>query len=265
MSPDHHAGWLRGLVALLLWLTAGPMPASEKAPPAAVEVDPRLQSDGEGWRLDKATIVDASRPRVLLIGDSIVGGYHKHVLEQLEGRAYVDVWIHPHCQSERLNQILADVLTNGPYDVVHFNMGLHGWPKGRIKEGTFEPLTAGFVRVIREACPIAAVIWASTTPVTTKGKPYSLDRDINPVIMDHNRMAANVMAREKVPVNDLYGMLVDRLDLAAGDQFHWSKPAYELLGASATAAIQEALNQRRPSSALPRSVSPRESGPSSQP
>lgn len=246
MSRDRHAGWLLSLAAFALYSGAGWVSATEKAPPPAVESDPRLQADGEGWRLDRAILVDRSRPRVLLIGDSIVGGYHKHVLDQLEGRAYVDIWIHPHCQSERLNQILADVLENGPYDVVHFNMGLHGWPKGRINEGTFEPLTAGFVREIREACPDAAVIWASTTPVTTKGKPCELDPNINPTIMDHNRMAANVMAREKVPVNDFYGILADRLDLAAGDQFHWSAPAHELLGAAAAAAIQEALNHREP-------------------
>lgn len=244
MSREHLAVWRRGLAVLLLCLTTDTTPAAEKAPPPAVESDPRLQADGEGWRLDKAAIVDTSRPRVLLIGDSIVGGYHKHVLEQLDGRAYVDIWIHPHCQSERLNQILAEVLKNGPYDVVHFNMGLHGWPQGRIKDGTFEPLTAGFVQVIREACPDATVIWASTTPVTTKGKPCSLDPAINPTIVDHNRMAANVMAREKVPINDFYRILVDRLDLAVGDQFHWSGPAYTLLGTAATAAIQEALDRR---------------------
>jgi hypothetical protein len=246
VSRDRHAGWLPSLVAFALCVGAGWVSAAEKALPPAVESDPRLQADGEGWRLNKATLVDRSRPRVLLIGDSIVGGYHKHVFDQLEGRAYVDIWIHPHCQSERLNQILADVLENGPYDVVHFNMGLHGWPKGRIKEGTFELLTAGFVRVIREACPDAMVIWASTTPVTTKGKPCGLDPDINPTIVDHNRMAARVMAKEKVPVNDLYGILADRLDLAAGDQFHWSARAYELLGAAAAAAIQDALNHREP-------------------
>ncbi len=57
------------LTALLLALPAG-LYAAE---PAA-ETDPRLHADGKGWRLDKANITDPTRPRVLLIGDSILNG-----------------------------------------------------------------------------------------------------------------------------------------------------------------------------------------------
>jgi len=38
---------------------------------AAMESDPRLQADGKGWSLEQAKITNPSRPRVLLIGDSI--------------------------------------------------------------------------------------------------------------------------------------------------------------------------------------------------
>jgi hypothetical protein len=41
----------------------------------ATETDQRLQVDGQGWRLDKAKISDPARPRVPLIGDSILNGY----------------------------------------------------------------------------------------------------------------------------------------------------------------------------------------------
>ncbi len=37
-----------------------------------VETDPRLQSDGKGWKLSQASIKDPKRPRLLLIGDSIL-------------------------------------------------------------------------------------------------------------------------------------------------------------------------------------------------
>lgn len=40
-----------------------------------VEIDPRLHSDGKGWKLNQATIKDPKRPRVLLIGESILSGY----------------------------------------------------------------------------------------------------------------------------------------------------------------------------------------------
>ncbi len=221
-----------------------------KAPPSAGvstadkgahESDSRLQADGKGWRLDQARIVDTKRPRVLLIGDSILNGYLKMVIAELEGKAYVDAWVNPYNQSEHLNKLLVEVLAHGPYDVVHFNMGLHGWQKGRIKEGTFEPLTRSYVQVIKKQCPHARIIWASTTPVTVKGKPAELCLEINDIIVEHNRLAAKVMKELEVPINDFYNLLLPRLDLARGDQFHWKPDAYQMLAKKATASILQAL------------------------
>lgn len=209
------------------------------------ENDARLHSDGKGWRLDQATIVDATRPRVLLIGDSILNGYQKQVIAALEGKAYVDAWVNPYHQSEHLNRLLAEVLAKGPYDVVHFNMGLHGWPEGRIRPGTFEPLTEAYVEVLKTKLPKAKLIWANSTPVTVKGKPIELDPDINPVIVDHNRRADGVMAKMGVPVNDFYGLLAKRLDLARGDGFHWNGPAYEILADAVVKAVEEAMSGKK--------------------
>ena len=236
----------RGATLNLMWIVAcfwiQPLLAAEPPKTAPVETDSRLHADGKGWRLDKAKIADAKRPRVLLIGDSILNGYQKTVTAKLEGKAYVDIWVNPYNQSEHLNKtLLPEVLANGPYDVVHFNMGLHGWQKGRIKDGTFEPLTKAYVEVIREKLPNARIIWASSTPVTVKDKPTELDPAINDVIIEHNRMAAKVMAELNVPVNDFYALLVEKRDLARGDGFHWKGPAYELLAAQALESIEKAL------------------------
>jgi hypothetical protein len=209
---------------------------------AAKEADTRLHADGKGWRLDRAKITDPKRPRVLLVGDSILNGYLKEVINALDGKAYVDAWVNPYNQSEHLNNtLLPEVLANGPYDVVHFNMGLHGWQEGRIKPGTFEPLTKGYVETIRAKLPHAKIVWASSTPVTVKDKPADLDPEINPIIIEHNRMAAKVMTEAGVPVNDFYALLVDRRELARGDRFHWNAPAYKLLAERAAASILDAL------------------------
>ncbi|MEK0445906.1 MAG: hypothetical protein RLZZ399_1227 [Verrucomicrobiota bacterium] len=208
---------------------------------SAKESDPRLHAEGEGWALKKALVTDPSRPRVLLIGDSIVGGYHKEVIAALEGKAYVDVWQNPHWQSEKTNQVLAQVLEQGPYDVVHANMGLHGWPVGRIREGTFEPLTKAYIETIRRKLPKARILWANSTPVRLKGKPGELDPEINANILEQNRMSASVMKEMNVPVNDFYSLLATHLDLAKTDQFHWTPPAYKILADAATQSIQAAL------------------------
>jgi len=209
---------------------------------APVETDPRLHSDGKGWKLNQATIKDPKRPRVLLIGDSILSGYMAHAIKKLDGKAYVDAWVNPYNQSEHLNtKILPEVLAKGPYDVIHFNMGLHGWQEGRIKPGTFEPLTKGYVDAIRAKLPNAKLIWASSTPVTVKDKPADLDPEANPAIIEQNRMAAKVMAEMQVPVNDFYSLLVDKRSLARGDRFHWTPPAYKLLADMCIESLLKAL------------------------
>ena len=233
----------RLLVAVMMFLaySVGMNAADAPKLPVAKETDTRLHSDGKGWGLDKAKIADPSRPRVLLIGDSILGGYMKSVITALDGKAYVDAWVNPYNQSEHVNKLLAEVLENGPYDVVHFNMGLHGWQKGRIKEGTFEPLTRAYIEVVKAKLPKAKIIWASSTPVTVKGKPTELDPEINPNIIEQNRMAANVMKEMNVPVNDFYSLLVGKLELARGDQFHWTTPAYKILADVAISSITQSL------------------------
>jgi GDSL-like Lipase/Acylhydrolase family len=213
-----------------------------------VETDPRLHSDGKGWKLNQATIKDPKRPRVLLIGDSILGGYMAHAIKSLEGTAYVDAWVNPYNQSEHLNnKILPEVLAKGPYDVVFFNMGLHGWQEGRIKPGTFEPLTKGYVDAIKAKLPNAKIIWASSTPVLLGGEAKKLDPVINGTIIEHNRMAAKVMAECGVPVSDFYALLVDKLDLARGgkDKFHWSTPAYQLLSDECVKAVSNVLSTHK--------------------
>lgn len=211
---------------------------------AAIEKDPRVQSNGLPWRFAKASATDPKLPRVLLVGDSILNGYLPYAIKLFNGKANVDAWVNPYFQSEVYNKLLAEVLDDNPYDVVFFNIGLHGWEKGRIKEGTFEPLTKDIVEVIRKKCPKAQIIWASITPVTVKGEPGILDSDINPIIVQQNRMAAKVMNEMHVPIEDFYSLLANKLDLARGDQFHWTTPAYKILADACTKFVIQALSKK---------------------
>jgi hypothetical protein len=77
--------------------------------------------------------------------------------------------------------------------------------------------------------------------MTTTTKPLKLDPEFNPLIVERNKIAANVMAKNQILVADYYGILATKLDLAAGDRFHWTKPAYELLARCAATRIAEAL------------------------
>lgn len=235
----------RWIVCAALMIMLGAVMARAAGEGAAQEPDKRLHSNGPGWGLIKAEIKDPSLPRVLLIGDSILNGYRATVVKELQGQANVDVWVNPfHQASGGLHQQLAGVLANGPYDVIHFNMGLHGWQKGRIPEGQFIPLTRKLVQTLREKAPGAELIWASSTPVTVKGAPGKLDGEINPVIVEHNAMAAQVMKAMGVPVNDLYQLMLGHLDMARGDQFHWKPEASQMQGNAVAQCVKAQLDER---------------------
>ncbi|MEY4483516.1 MAG: hypothetical protein RL693_968 [Verrucomicrobiota bacterium] len=196
---------------------------------AQTETDKRLPPMGGKWGVREAEVKDASLPRVLCVGDSILNGYLPALRQNLEGKANVDAWVTPVCQaSGELNPTLEGILSEKKYAVIHINLGLHGWQKGRIPEGQFEPLTQKMVDTLRKGAPDATIIWASTTPVTVKGKPGELFPEINDIVIEHNRMAAKVMNANKVPINDLYTLMSSHLDFSSGDQFHWKPEGQKL-------------------------------------
>jgi lysophospholipase L1-like esterase len=212
---------------------------------APKETDARLQADGPGWRLQKAKIENPALPRILLMGDSILNGYLPAVTKALAGKAYIDAWVTPTSQGDKsLPRQIQEVLAQGPYEVIHFNLGLHGWQKGRIPEGEYEPLTHRMVQAFREHAPKAKLIWASTTPVTKQDHPGELEPEINPVIVEHNRMAAKVMKEEGVPIDDLGALMMPHLDLARGDRFHWKPEGTALLAEQVSKTLLAALESR---------------------
>ena len=187
-----------------------------------------------------------SLPRVLLMGDSILNGYLPAVTKALAGKAYVDAWITPtHQGDQSLPRQIKEVLAHGPYKVIHFNLGLHGWQKGRIPEGQFESLTHVMVRAFRENAPNTKLIWASTTPITKQDHPGELDPEANPVIVEHNALAAKVMKEEQVAINDLGGLMMSHLDVARGDRFHWKPEGTALLADQVIEVLRQALDVKQ--------------------
>ncbi|MEK0447009.1 MAG: hypothetical protein RLZZ399_2330, partial [Verrucomicrobiota bacterium] len=136
-------------------------------------------------------------------------------------------------------------------DAIHINIGLHGWPEGRILPGTYEPLTKAFVEVIRKHAPNAKVIWASSTPTFQKQNLKEFNPEINPIILEHNKMAAKVMSEYGIPVNDFYSELVGKADLVRADGVHWTPPAMEALAQIAAKSVLRELDEKRAGKAQP--------------
>ncbi len=216
--------------------------ARQDARPA--ETDQRLNAQGGTWGVYRARDPRPGLPRVLLIGDSVMNGYRAEVCRLLQGKANVDAWVNPYHQaSPELPRAVRESPAGGPYRVIHFNMGLHGWQKGRIPDGQFEPLMRAYVRLIQENAAGAKLIWASSTPVTAKGRPGELDPEINAIIVEQNRLAASVVQQAGIPIDDLYPLAASHLDLAKGDQFHWTEKAYRLMAAAVADSVAAALGE----------------------
>jgi len=61
----------------------------------ASDIELGLVSDGGPWNFFAAKSEKDGLPRVLLIGDSIMNGYHGRVISALKNDANVDYWLTP--------------------------------------------------------------------------------------------------------------------------------------------------------------------------
>ncbi len=202
-----------------------------------------LHSEGGPWKFYAAQEKNDSLKNVLLIGNSVMNGYRQLVIDSLKQIANVDCWLTPkHLKSEHLFADLQHVVSSNKYDVIQFNIGLHGWPKGRIKDDEYVPLLEKYVQTLIENAKGAKLIWASITPVTEQDKA-ELNKEINPTITQRNEWAAGVMKKYNISINDLYGLVADKLHLAKLDRFHWKSQGYQLMANQSLKNIVRELNK----------------------
>ena len=178
------------------------------------------------------------QPRVLLIGDSITRGYYKTVEDKLKGKAVV-------CRLATSKSLgdpgLLDevklVLGQATFDVVHFNNGMHGWG---YTEDEYAKAIPDLIAAIRKGAPGAKLVWASTTPVRVTGKVDQLDPKTDRV-KARNTAAAEVMVKEKIPTNDLFALVADKLELFSNDGVHLNAKGSTAMGEQVAAQVLKLL------------------------
>jgi hypothetical protein len=230
---------ITSVLAIVLMLASLWNPAWAEDAQTALAADNKAGEHALGaWGFYKADITDPSLPHVLLIGDSIVGGYQSGVVALLQGKANVDVWMTPkHVGDRSLTNELKQNLQNGPYAVIHFNeSGLHAWQPGRIPEGKYGPFMREYLQVMKAAAPQAKLIWASTTPVTVQGHPGQLDA-LDQLISSRNALCVPIMQENGVAIDDLHALMMSHLDLALGDRWHWNAAGFDLLAHAVCSSI----------------------------
>ncbi len=203
-----------------------------------------LHTGGGKWGFRPAKQYHEGRALVLLIGDSVCSQYSRRVVKELEDTADVDVWTSGrNLNSSGLHDLLTRALEQGEYNVVHFNIGLHGWSAGRIPKGQYQPLLEAYVDVLKEKEPEATLIWASTTSISeSKENPQVLDPEHNPTIVERNAIADRVMKQEGVAINDLYSLMAQYPELKA-DRFHWKSAGSAKMAEAVSQKIRNALSR----------------------
>jgi hypothetical protein len=176
---------------------------------------------------------DPALPRVLLIGDSVSRAYTQAVRQALAGKANVHR-APANCGPTALGMQKLDAwLGAGKWTLIHFNFGIHDRATP-IADYT-QRLEALVVRLNATG---ARLVWASTTPIpddpATKQTAAS--------IVERNTVAAEIMRRHGVAIDDLFTFITPHLaEAQIPNDVHFNAKGYDLLGQQVAAAIAAAL------------------------
>ena len=176
-------------------------------------------------------------PRILLVGDSIVVGYGWLVAGLLKGRAAVSFYATSKIVGDpTMYREVALALADYPVDMIYFNNGLHGLDCG---DDLYRRGLEDFTDYLQLTTK-ARLFWRNSTPVTVQGKPDEFDPR-NRIVLRRNEIAEKIMLARGIPVDNLYGVIVERAEFSAGDSFHYNKKGNAFLAEHVAAYLSEVL------------------------
>lgn len=185
-------------------------------------------------------------PRVLFIGDSISAGNRGHAMEALgrntkEAKAYFGFL----CTSKALGHpIYFDeikmMLGQYKFDVIHFNVGMHGWD---YTEDDYRAAFPKLIALLKEKAPGAKLIFATTTPYRLNGHTLEQFDPKNERVKARNQIAIECCRKEGIPINDLYALEESHPEHSSKEGVHFTGEGYKLQGQQVAKFIAEALAQ----------------------
>ena len=228
------AAWVAGVTAVGAQVPAKTAQAKRKDVLAPIEDEPNL-------------------PRILSIGDSISMGYLPPLREQMRGAANLH---RPNTNCGPTPNGTANLpawLGDKPWDVIHFNFGLHDL-KYCDEKGNILPVDQGKIQVpldryeanLRQIVEVlkktnAALIFATTTPV-----PEGANGRLVADAPRYNEAAVKIMQEHGVAVNDLFG-LVSRYQslLQKPKDVHFTDEGSAVLACQVALHLRVALLERK--------------------
>lgn len=191
----------------------------------------------------KPIVEDPKLPRVLLIGDSISIAYTEPVRKLLDGKANVARIPTNGATTEVGMENIDKWLGAKPWDVIHFNWGLHDIKINKdgkthqVEPEKYEANLRALVKKMKEKSK--KLIWCSTTPVPEgKVSPQRIPKDVEA----YNAIAKKVMDENQVPIDDLYAAALPKLaEIQQPVNVHFKPAGSQLLAEQVAAKILEAL------------------------
>jgi hypothetical protein len=173
---------------------------------------------------------DATKPRVLFIGNSISRAYFPLVSKKLSGKANCDRYSTSRSiEDPVLLQETRLAIENYHHAVIHFNNGLHGWHLNK------EQYRKGLERYVKfleaHKSKECILVYSLTTPVSSGTIGQKLDPVRNKTVMERNEIAREIMAKNGIPVIDLYGLMEPDLDkyVASKGNLHYKGEGYQMM------------------------------------
>jgi acyl-CoA thioesterase-1 len=193
-------------------------------------------------------------PRVLVMGDSTSIRYGATVVSALEGEAQVHRpltaeggWLNCGSTSRSLRSEMANLnwcLGEEPWDVIHFNFGIHDAkiidPNDLTRAVPLEDYAENLNTIIdrmNEHSQDAVLIFATSTP-TGEADP---DRRPGDTAL-YNEVAVEVMEDRGVIVNDLHALIVDDMELyIRPDGIHYDATGSAIMGNQVASSIRAVI------------------------
>lgn len=169
--------------------------------------------------------VENDVPRALLVGDSIVRGYYGGVEKALgEGvncaRYSTSKFLsHPDFLTE-----LGVMTKRFHFDVIHVNNGLHGWG---YTEEQYEAGVEALIAFLKKESPESTIVWCMTTPVRDSNDLSKPNADKVARVQARNAIAAAIMKKHEIAINDLYAVVVEDDANFSPDGVHFSDAGRE--------------------------------------
>jgi hypothetical protein len=225
---------MAGGLMMALALQAAPGFDAKKTVAAFEEPVPEKHVELTEWmgiRHEGATQKDL--PRILLIGDSIVGNYNGKVKELLKGKAYVSTLTTTASFGNPLFDIeLELVLKHFDYEVIHINNGLHG------EAVPLKNYKVAMDRVYTRLQKSGATVIAVTTTPQARGEKGKSER-----MIERNDVLRELAEKYGYEMDDLFSLVMvqENKETLFVDSVHYNEKGAAILAAQVAMCIEKNL------------------------